>query len=135
MPEYIAVPLAVLVSCILSLALAVLITISLEFFLGKLLHRENDLGLSLLVWFCATPSLAVLSFISGFSILVNWHHATSWRTPTFAFALGTILVWLYVRGFGGIGFEWYAPATVDWFLCCLILRRKGISSTEHVLQT
>jgi ABC-type proline/glycine betaine transport system permease subunit len=134
MSDYLAVPLALLASSVLSLALAVLITIPLDFLVEKLLHRENELGISLLVWFCAAPSLAVLVFVSWFSILINWHHATTWRTPTFACALGTILLWLWARDFGGIGLAWYAPGIVTWIVCCLLLRRKGAPSTGHVLQ-
>jgi hypothetical protein len=135
MLNYLAVPIALLASGVLSLALAVLITIPLDFMVEKLLHRESELGISLLVWFCAAPSLAVLIFVSCFSIVTNWHHATTWRTPTFAFALGTISLWSWARNFGGIGFAWYVPGIVAWLVCCLILRRKGISSTGHVLQT
>jgi hypothetical protein len=132
--DYLAVPFALLASGVLSLALAVLVTIPLDFVVEKLLHRESELGISLLVWFCAAPSLAVLVFVSCFSILINWHHATTWRTPTFAWALGTILLWLWARDFGGVGLAWYAPGIIAWIVCCLLLRRKGISSTGHVLQ-
>ena len=83
MPVYLAIPLVLLVSAVAALTLAVLGGATLVFLLGKI-HGPGDLGDAMLAFFCAAPSIAVLAFVSCFSILVNWHHATSWRTPTFA---------------------------------------------------
>jgi hypothetical protein len=134
MPGYLAIPQALLVSAVAALALAILGEALLDSLLEKLLHRPSDLGLALLVWFCAAPSIAILGFVFCFSILVNWHHAASWRAPTFAFALSSILVWVWARDFGGIGFAWYVPGTIAWLVSCWFLHRKSISHSEHVLQ-
>ena len=134
MPIYLATPLAVLASAVVALASAVLGEYLLDPFLEKLLHRPSDLGLSLLVWFCVAPSIAILTFVSCFSVLVNWHRATSWRAPTFAFTLGAILVWVWARDFGGIGFAWYVPGTIAWLVSCWLLRRKLSSQSEHVIE-
>ena len=134
MPGYLAIPQALLVSAVAALALAILGEALLDSLLEKLLHRPSDLGLALLVWFCAAPSIAILGFVFCFSFLVNWHHAASWRAPTFAFALSSILVWVWARDFGGIGFAWYVPGTIAWLVSCWFLHRKSISHSEHVLQ-
>jgi hypothetical protein len=133
MPDYFALPLALLASGVAALVLAALGAATLYFILGRF-HRADDLDDAILAFFFVTPSIAVLAFVFCFSILVNWHHKTSWRTPTFAFALGGTLVWVWPLDPGGIGFPWYAPGIVAWLVSCWILRRKGISSTEHVLQ-
>jgi hypothetical protein len=133
MPVYLAVPLAFLVSAVAALTLAVLGEATLVFLLGKI-HGPGDLGDAMLAFFCAAPSIAVLAFVSCFSILVNWHHATSWRTPTFAFVLGAILVWVWPLDFGGAGFAWYIPGIFAWLVSCWFLHRKSISHSEHVFQ-
>jgi hypothetical protein len=133
MPVYLAAPLALLVSAIAALTLAVLGEATLVFLLGKI-HGPGDLGDAMLVFFCAAPSIAVLGFVSCFSILFNWHHATSWRTPTFAFVLGAILVWVWPLDFGGADFAWYMPGTVAWLVSCWLLRRKVSAHSDHVLE-
>jgi uncharacterized BrkB/YihY/UPF0761 family membrane protein len=134
MPDYLAVPLALLASAVAALALAIFGEALLDSLLEKLLHRPSDLGLALLVWFYAAPSIAILGFVSCFSILINWRHPTSWRTPTFAFALGAILVWVWAHDFGGIGFAWYVPGTIAWLVSCWLLRRKVSAHSEHVIE-
>ena len=133
MPVYLAIPLALLVSAVAALTLAVLGEATLVFLLGKI-HGPGDLGDAMLAFFCAAPSIAVLAFVSCFSILVNWHHATSWRTPTFALALGAILVWVWPLDFGGAGFAWYLPGTVAWLVSCWLLRRKVSAHSDHVIE-
>ncbi len=73
MPAYFAVPLAPLASVVAALTLAVLGDVTLVSLLGKI-HGPGDLGYAILAFFCATPSIAVLAFVSCFSILVSWHH-------------------------------------------------------------
>ena len=133
MPVYLAIPLVLLVSAVAALTLAVLGGATLVFLLGKI-HGPGDLGDAMLAFFCAAPSIAVLAFVSCFSILVNWHHATSWRTPTFAFVLGAILVWVWPLDFGGFGFAWYMPGTVGWLVSCWLLRRKVSVHSDHVIE-
>jgi len=133
MPVYLAVPLALLVSALGALALAALGAVALNSLLEKL-HGPGDLGDAVLAFFFAAPSVSVPAFVSCFSILINWHHATSWRAPTVAFALGASLVWVWARDFGGIGFAWYVPGTVAWLLSCWSLQRNVSTHTEHVIE-
>ncbi len=134
MPGYLAIPLALLVSAVAALAFAILGAALLDSLLEKLLHRPSDLGLALLVWLCAAPSIAVLAFVCCFSILVHWHHSASWRVPTFAFALSAILIWVWPLDFGGAGFAWYMPGTAAWLVSCWLLRRKVSTHSGHVIE-
>jgi hypothetical protein len=133
MPAYLAVPLALLASAVLALTLADLGAVALDSLLAKL-HQPGDLGDAILVFFFVAPGIAVLAFVCCFSILINWHHATSWRTPTFALALGAILVWVWAHDFGGIGIAWYVPGTIAWLLSCWFLHRNTGAHTEHVIE-
>jgi len=133
MPVYLAIPLVLLVSAVAALTLAVLGGATLVFLLGKI-HGPGDLGDAMLAFFCAAPSIAVLVFVSCFPILVNWHHDTSWLAPTFAFALGAVLVWVWAHDFGGIGYAWYVPGTIAWLVSCWLLRPKLSSPSEHVIE-
>jgi hypothetical protein len=69
MPEYLAGRLALLASAVAALALAALNAAALDLVPGKLFHPPGDVGLVLLVRFCAMPSIAVLAFVSG---TVTW---------------------------------------------------------------
>jgi hypothetical protein len=133
MPTYLAAPLALVASAIAALTLSVLGEVTLVFLLGKI-HGPGDLGDGMLAFFGAAPSIAVLAFVSCFSILVSWHHPTSWRTPTFAFVLGGILVWVWPLDFGGFGFAWYMPGTVGWLISCWLLHRRSNAHSEHVIE-
>lgn len=133
MPDYLAVPLVLLVSALVALALAVFGGIVVDSFLDWL-RGSADLGHSFLAFFYAAPGIGLLAFVLCFSVFINWHHATSWLTPTFAFALGTILVWLWARDFGGVGFLWYLPGTAAWLISCCFLYRRSIFHPKHVLQ-
>jgi len=133
MSAYLVVPLALVVSAIVALALAVLGAGAVDFLLDEFRGRA-DLGDSFLAFFYAGPAIAILCFVACFSILINWHHAASWRAPTLAFALGATSLWVWAHEFGGIGFVWYLPGIVAWLLSCWLLHRKSSSSFHHVLQ-
>ena len=133
MPVYLAAPLALVASAVVALTLSALGEVTLVFLLGKI-HGPGDLGDAMLAFLGAAPSIAVLAFVSCFSILVNWHHATSWRTPTFAFLLGAILVWVWPLDFGGAGFAWYVPGVIAWLVSCWLLRPKLSSHSDHVIE-
>ena len=133
MPDYLAVPLALLASVVVALMLAALGAVTLDFLLERF-HRPGDLGDAILVFFFAVPSVAVFGFVFCFSVLINRHHATSWRAPTFAFALSAVLVWVWAHDFGGIGFAWYLPGTIAWLVGCWLLRRKVSAHPEHVIE-
>src|SRR5260370_13308353 len=133
MPDYVAAPIALVASAVVALALVVLAEVTVVFLLGKI-HGPGDLGDAMLAFFDAAPSIAVLAFVSCFSILVSWHHATPWRTPTFAFVLGAILVWVWPLDFAGSGFSWYTPGVVAWLISCWLLRRKVTVHSDHVIE-
>jgi hypothetical protein len=132
MPTYFAVPLAVLASAAVASALAALGVFTLDFLLKKFDGPEGP-GAGVLVILVAL-NIAVSAFIAVVSILVNLHHRTSWPTPTFAFAFCIVLV----RMMGPFDVQ-FAPfmlgtgATV-WLVSCWFLRRKGVSSPEHVIE-
>jgi hypothetical protein len=134
-PGYLAVPLALLTSAVAAVALATLGTFAKLFFLEKF-HRPGagDLGETILLVFFVTPSIAILGFVICFSILVSWHHSTSWRSPTFAFALGAVLVWVWAHDFGGIGIAPFVPGAVAWLATCWFLRRRSGAHSDRVLQ-
>ncbi len=134
MPVYVAVPLVLLASAVVAATLAVLGAEPLDLLLEKLFRRPGDLGLGLLVWFCAVPSIAVLSFVFCFSVLINWYHPTSWRAPTFAFALGATSIWLWGRDFGGVGFGWYIPGIIAWLVSCWLVHRSASTHLKHVIE-
>lgn len=133
MPPYLAVPLALVVSAIMALALAILGAVAVDSFLDEFRGRA-DLGHSFLAFFHAGPAIALLGFVLSFSILINWYHATSWRTPTFAFGLGAALLWLWSHEFGGIGLAWYMPGVVAWLVSCWLLHKGAGAHPQHVLQ-
>jgi hypothetical protein len=116
-PEYLAVPLALMASVLFALALATIGAYTFDLLLGKI-HGPGDLGDAMLAFFDVAPSIAVLAFVVCFSFLVNWHHKTSWRTPTFAFLLVGILVWVWPFDFGGGSYVWYIPGTPAWLVSC-----------------
>ncbi len=134
MPAYLVVPSALLASAAVALALALVGAYALNFLLGKLLHNQDALGYAITAFFLAAPGIALLAFVFCFSLFINWHHATSWLTPTLAFALGGILVWFWAHDFGGIGFAWYMPGTIAWLLSCCFLRRKAGAHSGHVIE-
>jgi len=134
MPDYLAVPLALLASAVAALALGLLTAFTLAWVLEIVPHKSDGLDDAINAFFFAAPGIALGGFVSSFSILINWHHATSWRTPTFAFALGIILIAAWSRDFGGIGIAWYVPGIASWVVSCWLLHRKSTTQTNHVLQ-
>jgi hypothetical protein len=134
MPDYFAVPAALLISAVGALGLAVLSAFTLTWVLEIVPHHSDGLDDAINAFFFVAPGIALGGFVSCFSILINWHHATSWRTPTFALVLGAILIWVWAHDFGGIGFAWCMPGTIAWLVSCWLLHRKSIPYTDHVLQ-
>jgi hypothetical protein len=134
MPDYLAAPLVLLTSAIAALALAVLSAFTLTWVLGMVPHKTDDLDDAINAFFFVAPGIALGGFVSCLSILINWHHAASWRTSTFAFTLGAVLIWAWARDFGGIGITWYVPGVVAWLVSCWLLRRKVRVHSQHVLE-
>ena len=133
MPVCLAVPLAFLSSAVTALALAVLGAVVLNFLLDEF-HGPLDLVDAIFVAFVAGPSFAVLAFVLCFSILISWHHRTSWLAPTFAFAFGAIFVCVWAHDFGGIGMAYYVPGAIAWLLSCWFLQRNEKAHSEHVAE-
>lgn len=133
MPVYIVVPLALFISAIVALALATFGAIAVDSLLDEYRGRA-DLGNSFFAFFYAGPAIALVGFVSGFSVLTNWHRATSWRAPTIVFAAGAVSVWLWAHDFGGLGFAWYLPGAIAWLLSCWFLRKSTSARPEHAIE-
>jgi hypothetical protein len=131
MPVWLAMPAALLASAVVAMTLASLGAAALDFIFGKF-HKPGDLGDAILVVFFVAPSIAVLAFVFCFSILLSWHHTTSWRAPTFAFALGAILVWLWAHDW--VGLIPFVPGTVAWLISCWLLHRNASAHHKHVIE-
>ena len=128
LPGYVAIPLAVLVSLLVALLLAAFSAFSLEL----VLRRPATVGTGVLIILVAL-NIAISAFVGLVSILVSYHHQTSWRIPTLAFATCIVVV----RTMGVFEFP-FAPlmlgtGTVVWLVSCWLLRVKQITSPEHVL--
>jgi hypothetical protein len=132
MPVYCAVPLALLASAIGATTLAVLGVFTLGFLVGA-----DGPGAGVLI-ICAIPNIAVPAFVVSFSVLVNLHHPTSWRTPTFAFAAAAILLWVWghfgVRDIPFAAFVLLGTGAIACLACCWFLRRKLSNPFDHVLE-
>jgi hypothetical protein len=131
-PTYFAVPLALLASAVVALALSALAVSTLDFLFKKFDGPEGP-GAGVLMILIAL-NIAVSAFIAVVSILVNLHHRTSWPTPTLAFVLCIVLI----RIMGPFDVQ-FAPimlgtGAIVWLVSCWFLRRKGISSSEHVIE-
>ncbi len=134
MPDYLTAALALLVSAIGALALAIVAAFTLASVLERLHHYSDALGDGIFAFFFAAPSIAIFSFVACFTLLMNWHHVASWRAPTFAFVLGTILVWMWARDFGGIGFVRHLPGISAWLVSSWLLHRKMSTPSQHVIE-
>lgn len=130
-PDYVALPLALLLSAAAAITLAALGGIVLDFLLAKF-RRADDLDDAILAFFYVAPAIALLGFVSAFSLLANWHREASWRVPTFALALGAVLLW-------GWGRDWLGPLTfvpgiLAWAGSCMLTHRKSDRHPTHVLK-
>ena len=136
-PTYFAAPMALLASAVAAVASAALGVLTLDFLLEKF-HAADGPGAGVLI-VCAIPNIAVPAFVSCFSILSNWHHTTSWRTPTFAFVLGAALVGVWAPFRMDVNDFLFAPfvlgtGAVAWIVSCWLLHRKLSANSEHVIQ-
>jgi len=132
MPDYLAVPLAVLGSVVVALALAALGMFTLAFLLNKFDGPEGP-GAGVLV-ILVVLNIAVSAFIAIVSIFINLHHRTSWLTPTLAFALCIVLV----RMMGPFDIQ-FAPfmlgtGMIVWLVSCWFLRRKLSGPPDYVIE-
>jgi len=95
-------------------------------------HRSLDLVDAFLFFYYGASSIAILTFVSCCSMLINWHHPTTWRTPTFAFALGVVLVSVWAQDW--IGILPFVPGAVAWLLSCWFLHRNASTHAQHAIQ-
>jgi hypothetical protein len=132
MPQWIAVPLAFLVSATTAIGLAALGVFATDFLLKEFSGPDGP-GAGVLVILVAL-NIAVSAFIASVSILVNFHHRSSWRIPTIALLVCVVLV----RLLGPFDVR-FAPFTlgtgaITCFVSCWFLRRKEVASPKHVFQ-
>ena len=134
MPAYLVIPLALAASALFVLMVTTLAVVG-KLFLFQTLNGPNadDLGFVFFLVFFTAPAIAIFAFVPCFSLLINWHHTASWRIPTFAFGLSSILVWVWARNFGGIGFRPFIPGAIAWLTSCWFLHRRSTSPSEHGL--
>ena len=128
-PDYVAAPLALLVSGLVSLTIAFLGAAALAFLLGKL-HQPGDLGDAIVAFFFVAPRIAIVGLVSCFAVFMSWHRPISWQVPTFAFALGITLVWIW--GHDWLGVAAFIPGTVAWLGMCWVSNGKVNTRNEHV---
>jgi hypothetical protein len=82
---------------------------------------------------CAVPMLLVPVFL--LTLLVNWHHSSSWRAPTPAFALCAIPTRILFPFSITIAPTILGTGPLAWLLSCWLLRREGSSQSQNVVQT
>jgi hypothetical protein len=132
MNAYVAVALAVRLSSSIGIGFAGLGVVVLN----SALQRNDFSGPiagALLV--CAVPMLLVPVFVQTLSLLVNWHHSTSWRAPTLAFALCAIPTRILFPFSITIAPIILGRGALAWLLTCWLLRREGSSQSQNVVQT
>jgi len=132
MQVYYAAPVALISSAALGLLSGVILVIVLSMF-----RLTDDFGNALLVVFVAVPSLALFTFVSCFSLAMHWHHPTSWRAPTSAFALGASVLLLWGHDWLGVnrlGFIAFFPGGVASLVSCWLLHRRPKSHSQHALE-
>ena len=129
-PAYWAGLLAVVISFCVAIGSGILGAFTLDFVLEKL-DGPPSIGGGVLV-IIAIPNIVIPVFVSLFSVLVNWHHAASWRAPASAFALGSILTWLWTPFPVTFAPVVLGTGALALLLNCWWLRRKGNPNPEHV---
>jgi hypothetical protein len=131
MSLYFAVPLAILLSAMLAVVLAVL-SVYLLGFLFKRSNGPDGIGAGVLVLLVAL-NLAVMTFVGLVTTLISLHHKTSWLTPTLAFAVCVVMA----RMLGPFDLQ-FAPFMLGtgasvWLISCWLLRTKESSPPENVI--
>jgi hypothetical protein len=101
---------------------------------GFLFVRADDpFGVTGIIPILVGLNVAVPLFVAVFAFLINRHYPTSWRSPTFAFGLCILALWL-VEPFS-IRFAPFMLGTgaIVWLTSCWLLRKKGRSTSPHVV--
>ena len=128
---------AVLIGLVISICVAAGAGLASAFgsdFISEMLNGSlNGLGRGVLVILIAL-NVTVPAFIAAFTIAINLHHPTSWRTPVFAFILSIGLI--RVMGSFDIQFAPFMLSTgaVACLISCWFLHRKGKPGTNHAAQ-
>ena len=127
-------PLAIAIA-IVGAALSSLVCGAAAVFLTDLLLIDKfdgptGLGGGILVVLVALNT-AVPAFIVTLTLLVNWHHQTSWLAPTVAF----VSCVLAIRALGTFDIQ-FAPFVLTtgllaWIVSCWIVRKKRKPVSEH----
>ncbi len=130
MPDWFAVPVAILGSFVLALTIASFGAAALCLLLDKF-YQPSDLDNAILAFFYVAPGIALLAFVLCFAVLIHWRSAATWWIHTFAFALGAISIWIW-------GHEWldiapFVPAAVAWSAVCWFAFKKTSPHSQHVL--
>lgn len=133
MPDYIAVPLALLASAVAAAALAALGVFTLVVLLQRFEGPDGPAAGVLLV--VAMLNIAVPTFVSCFSALVHSHHVTVWQAPTFAFVLCVTLTFMWMPFAITFAPIVLGTGAVAWLGSCWFLRRRKLNAhSEHVIE-
>ena len=130
-PNYLALPLAFLASGVVAFAFAAVGAQTTGFVLEKL-DGVDGLGAGVLV-ILVFLNIAVSAFIVSASVLTKLHHRSSWPVPAMAFVFCIILI----RALGAFEVQssplMLGTGLLACLLSCWFLRRREVSSAEHVL--
>ena len=131
MPVLLAFALATCGAVVVSLAATVAGVFTISKILDHLEQSGPGAGVFLVT---AIPNIIVPTFIAALTFLVHTYRQTSWKTPTFAFLVGVLATWIWI---GSIDFTFtpivLGTGALTWIVSCLMLRRKGVPETQHVL--
>jgi hypothetical protein len=130
MPDWFAVSLAILMSCVLALTIAVFGASALCLLLDKF-RQPGDLGNAILAFFYVAPGVALLALVFCFAALVNWRSTTTWWIHTFAFVLGAISIWVWSHD--RLGIAPFVPGAVAWSAVCWFAFKKTGAHSQHVV--
>lgn len=127
---------AVVLSGVLAIGAAATLTAVAVFFLDRALTPSSgDMGMGggvLII--IAIPNVAIPVFVLLFTLLVSWHHATSWLTPTVALALCAVVLWVWTPFPPQFAPVVLGTGVIAWFISVWLLKRtRGNPASEHAL--
>lgn len=139
MPSYLAMPVAVLASATIALALAALGVSSLYILLQRLGSDGTDGPGGGVLLILVALNIAVSAFVAIVSTLVNFYRPTSWLTPTVAFAACSVVVGIWAPFRFDVEDMFFAPlvlgtGAIAWLTSCWFLHRRSRSPSRPVAQ-